>query len=175
MNYELLWKAKKVLEPLLKEAQMKGSTCWGPKIKNNVHSGPNLVFRVGDEMVTISQPVKKLKMQEFGKTANTELGQRVRELLREAGLIAEVREIFPLSGFRWHCPVCKHQGRVRPGILEETDSRGEGAGDILMEAYREHEKRTPGCDPKNVDFYDKNWIKQVDVKQAALAMLEKVG
>ena len=78
MSYELLWKAKKALEPLLKEAQMKGSTCWGPKIRDNIHSGPNLVFRIGDEMVTISQPGERLKMQEFGKTANTKLGRRVR-------------------------------------------------------------------------------------------------
>lgn len=175
MSYELLWGARKLLEPLLKEAQMKGSTCWGPKSLANVHSGPNLVFRVGDELITISQPGERLKIQEFSRTTDTELGQRVRDLLRKANSFPPREEIFSLSGFHWRCLVCKKTGKVGPGILEETDSRGEGAGDILREAYREHEKLTPHCDPKNVDFYDKNWIKKVDVKEAALAMLEKVG
>lgn len=176
MKYELLlWKARNVLEPLWKEAQMKGSTCWGPKSAKNPHSGPNLVFRVGDEMVTISQPADRLIMQEFQKTTNTKLGQRVRELFRRAGLIRDREEIFSLSEFTWCCSACKRKGKVNPGILEEVDSRGEGAGEAIKEAYREHEKLTPGCDPKNVDFYDKNLIKQVDLKQVALALLERVG
>ena len=158
MSYERLWKAKKALEPLLKEACMKGSACWGPKSENNVHSGLNLVFRVGDEMVTISQPDKRLRMQEFRKTTDTQLGQRVRNLLRKEGSVSGAKQIFALSAYTAHCPFGWMED-FDVGITGEVDSRGAGSRELLRKIFDAHEKKHPGCGPANVEIIDPQMVK----------------
>ncbi len=159
MSYELLWKAKKVLEPLLREAQMKGTTCWGPKSKDNVHSGPNLVFRVGDEVVTISQPGERLKMQEFSKTTNTKLGQRVRDLFRKGETTSEKKEILSLSAYTAYCLSDGWRQEFDAGLPGEVDSRGAGSRELIRKIFDEHEKVHPGCDPANVEIIDPQMVK----------------
>lgn len=158
MSYELLWKAKKVLEPLLKEAQMKGSTCWGPKIKNNIHSGPNLVFRIGDEMVTISQPGERLKMQEFKKIIDTKLGRRVRGLLQKRRIASGSEEVLTLSAYTASCVLGWRQ-EFDSGLAGEVDSRGAGSRELIRKIYEEHEKVHPGCDPTNVEILNPQMVK----------------
>ena len=159
MSYELLWEAKKALEPLLREAQMKGSTCWGPKSKNNIHSGPNLVFRVGDEVVTISQPGERLKMQEFSKTANTKLGQRVKDILRKGRITPEAKKVLSLSAYTAYCLLGGWRQEFDAGLPGEVDSRGTGSRELIRKIYDEHEKVHPGCDPANVEMLDPQMVK----------------
>lgn len=173
MSYELLWKAKKVLEPLLREAQMKGSTCWGPKSKDNVHSGPNLVLRVGDEVVTISQPGERLKMQEFQKTTNTKLGQRVRDLLRKEETTSEKKEVLSLSAYTAYCLSDGWRQEFDAGLPGEVDSRGAGSRELIRKIFDEHEKIHPGCDPANVEIIDPQMVKVGRLSE--LIALERVG
>ena len=159
MSYELLWKAKKALEPLLKEAQMKGSTCWGPKIRGNVHSGPNLVFRIRDEMVTISQPGERLKMQEFSKTNNTNLGRRVRNILQRAASTPGRKEILSLSAYTAYCVSDGWRQEFDAGLAGKVDSRGAGSRELIRKIYEEHGRIHPGCDPANGEILDPQMVK----------------
>lgn len=160
MSYELLWEAKKVLEPLLKEAQMKSSTGWGPKVRDNIHSGPNIVFRVGDDVVIISQPGKRLKMQEFTKAADTELGKRVRNLFQRAAAVPERREILSLSAYTAYCDESDGwREEFDAGLLREVDSRGAGSRELIREIYEEHERVHPGCDPAHVVILDPQMVR----------------
>jgi len=159
MSYELLWEAKRALEPLLKEAQMRGSTCWGPKLKDNPHSGPNLIFRIGNEMITISQPGERLVMQEFCKTANTKLGQRVRDFLRRRTTTSKKKEVLALSSYTAYCIFGGWRQEFDAGVAGEVDSRGAGSRELLRKIFDEHEKAHPGCDPSNVEIIDPQMVK----------------
>ncbi len=173
MSYELLWKAKRVLEPLLREAQMRGSTCWGPKSKENVHSGPNLVLRVGDEVITISQPGERLKMQEFSKTVNTKLGQRVRDLLLKGETTPGKKEVLSLSAYTAYCLSDGWRQEFDAGLPGEVDSRGAGSRELIRKIYEEHEKVHRGCDPANVEILDPQMVKVGQLSE--LIALEKAG
>jgi len=50
MNYDLLAKARQVLEPLWRAAWLKGR-CWGPKSEKNPYSATNITFCIGNELV----------------------------------------------------------------------------------------------------------------------------
>ena len=157
MSYELLWQAKKLLEPLLKEAQMKGSTCWGPKTKFNVHSGPNLVFCIGDEMITISQPGDRLKIRQFAEAADTELGKMVASLLQK-GKAADKKKETSFSTYTASC-LFGWKKEFDAGIAGEVDSRGEGSRELIEKIFNEHEKVHPSCDPANVEIFNPQMVK----------------
>ncbi len=82
--------ARKALDSLWKEeAQLKGR-CWGPKGKDNPFSATNITIAIGTELVSISQTDDgQLRIHEFSKTENTSLGERVRKILQEEGLVVE--------------------------------------------------------------------------------------
>lgn len=86
MNFASLIKARKVLDFLWKKSQLKGR-CWGPTDSKNPFSGSNITIAVGDELVSIIQnPDDSLKIHEFRRSDNTELGNIVEKNLKEAGL-----------------------------------------------------------------------------------------
>ena len=159
MSYELLGKARKALQPLWDEAQMKGSICWGPKSPKNPHSGVNLVLRVGDEIVTISQPGERLVKQEFKKTTDTELGRRVINLLQKRGVITpKKKEILALSAYTAYCVSDGWREEFDAGLTGEVDSRGAGSRELIKRIYEEHERVHPGCDPANVKILDPQMV-----------------
>ncbi len=156
MSYELLRQARFMLEPILKKAQMKGSTCWGPKTEFNVHSGPNLVFCIGDEMITISQPGDRLRIRQFTETTDTELGRRVALLLQRKAVDGKERTSFPTYTasclFGW-------KKEFDAGIAAEVDSRGEGSKELIEKIHDEHKKAHPDCDPANVEILNPQMVK----------------
>jgi hypothetical protein len=153
MSYELLWEAKNVLEPLLKEAQMKGSTCWGQKAEFNMHSGPNLVFCIGKEMITISQPNDRLVIRQFVETEETDLGERVKKLLHPG---SQQKSFFPV-----YTVACKlgWRNEFDAGLAGETDNYGAGSRELIEKIFSEHEKVHPGCDPANVEIFNPQMVK----------------
>ena len=159
MSYELLGEVRKALQPLWDEAQMKGSTCYGPKSPQNPHSGANLIFRVGDEMLTFSQPGGRLVMQEFEKTKNTKLGQRARNLLRKRGVITpKKKELLALSAYTAYCVSDGWREEFDAGLAGEVDSGGAGSRELIKKIYEEHERVHPNCDPANVRILDPHMV-----------------
>ena len=77
---------RKILDEVWKCSQARGR-CWG-KTHNgtNPYAGSHITLIDGQEAVTIFSPRKKerhgvIKMVEFKKTEETELGRRIREIL----------------------------------------------------------------------------------------------
>jgi len=90
MKDNLIIKARQALESLWKEACLKGSLCWGPKIKGNPYSGTNIIIGIGDELISVSRADNgKLRIHQFLKVKNTTLGKKVKEIFQEKGLVFE--------------------------------------------------------------------------------------
>ncbi len=86
MDFGPLIKARKALESLWKSADLKGR-CWGPKHNNNPYAFSNITIAVGNELVTISMDRNgRLVIHEFRKTEGTDLGERVREIIKKQEL-----------------------------------------------------------------------------------------
>jgi hypothetical protein len=89
MNSKLLLvKARKLLDPLWVKSWLKGR-CWGPLYVSDAENGlqknpfaqSNITIAVGDELVSISQGPEGLKIHEFSRITNTNLGDKVRKIL----------------------------------------------------------------------------------------------
>jgi hypothetical protein len=89
MNFRTLTKARKILDSLWKKAWLRGRCCWGVKLedKNNPYLGPNITLAIGNELVSISQdPDGSLKIHEFSKTRDTDLGKKIKEVLTKESI-----------------------------------------------------------------------------------------
>ena len=173
MNYDLLIKARKALEPLWRAAQLKGR-CWGPKSDKNPYSTTNITFAIGKEMITISQGTGGLVIHEFQEANDTKLGRRVKELLKRAGLLQiEVKEVVSPKGYTWYCTVCRKRGEVDPGRLTEVDSRGEGARELMIKINKEHAAASPYCSAPHIEVLDENLVKLEGI--ADILALERVS
>jgi len=173
MNYDLLVKARQVLEPLWRAAWLKGR-CWGPKSEKNPYSATNITFCIGSELVTISQGKGGLVIHEFQRCSNTKLGKRAKELLRKADVMQfEVKEVVSPQGYTWYCTVCRKRGEVDPGRLIEVDSRGEGARDLIRKINKEHAAVSPFCSAPHIEVLDENLVKLEGI--ADILALEKVN
>ena len=67
------------------EAWLRGRT-WGmAKFNdgNNPYKGTNITIAIGDELISICQPRKKLVVHQFKRVRSTALGRRVRKLLAQ--------------------------------------------------------------------------------------------
>lgn len=86
MDFGPIIKARRVLDPLWRQSQLRGR-CWGPKSKENPYSATNITFAIQDQLVSISQTDEgELRIHEFRKANNTSLGAKVKKLFREAGI-----------------------------------------------------------------------------------------
>jgi hypothetical protein len=88
INFAPLIKARKVLDQLWRKSQLRGR-CWGPTKthSNNPFARSNITIAFGDELITIIQNLDgSLRIHEFSRSVNTELGRIVEEILKEAGL-----------------------------------------------------------------------------------------
>jgi hypothetical protein len=160
MNYDLLTKARQVLEPLWRAAWLKGR-CWGPKSEKNPYSATNIIFCIGSELVSISQSNEGLVIHEFQRTTDTKLGERVKDLFQRAGLMpVEIKEVISPRGYTWYCTVCRKRGEIDPGRLVEVDSRGEGARDLVRKIDKEHARVSPMCHNPHIEVLDENLVKQ---------------
>ena len=90
MDFTAMVQARQALDLLWKkEAQLKGR-CWGPKSEDNPFSATNITIAIGTELVSVSQTDDgRLRIHEFSKTENTSLGERVRTILQDQGLVVE--------------------------------------------------------------------------------------
>ena len=87
-NFAPLIKARKSLDQLWRKSQLRGR-CWGTVKEhfNNPFARSNITIAIGDELITIIQnPDGSLKVHEFCRSSNTELGRVVKKTLREADL-----------------------------------------------------------------------------------------
>lgn len=171
MNYSLIEKARQILQPLWGRAWLKGR-CWGPKSEKNPHSGANIIICVGNELVSVSQQREGVVVHEFKGTTGTKLGLEARKLLQQGGLLSKMKEILSSSGYTWRCKTCGKRGDVDAGLLAEVDSGGEGARELIRKIYQEHERVSPGCDPRNIEIFDGNLVKQDELTE--LIALERV-
>ena len=172
MNYNLIEKARQVLQPLWDGAWLKGR-CWGPKSEKNPYSATNIIVCVGNELVSVSQQGEGVVVHEFQRTTGTKLGLKARKLLQQGGLLSKMKEILSSSGYTWCCRECGKRGEVEAGLLAEVDSRGEGARELIRKIYQEHERVSPGCDPSNIEIFDRNLVKQEELTK--LIALERVS
>jgi hypothetical protein len=82
--------ARKALDVLWNEADLRGR-CWGlKKAGNNPYAKTNITVCIGNELVSISRSQKgdkKLIVHEFTKSEGTKLGNRVRDILEKEGLL----------------------------------------------------------------------------------------
>jgi len=70
--------ARRILQPVWSQASSRGRT-WGPKSEDNPYSGSNITLIVEEEAIVISQGDNGgLRIHEFKRAKDTELGQRVR-------------------------------------------------------------------------------------------------
>jgi hypothetical protein len=172
MNYDLLIKARHVLDPLWKAAWLRGS-CWGPKTEKNPYAATNITFCINDELVSVSQQGERLVVHEFRKTTGTKLGKEVRELLQRTRLMPpKIREIVSRSGNTWCCTACGKRGEFDPGLLAEVDSRGEGARDVIRKIDKDHREASPMCIRPVIEVFDENMVKQEQLTK--LLALERV-
>lgn len=81
-NWQLLVSARKVLNSLWEDADLRGR-CWGIKKESNPFVGSNITIAYGDELVSVCQDGSKIIIHEFIRTSGTELGEVVGRLLRE--------------------------------------------------------------------------------------------
>lgn len=165
MEYDLMVKARKVLNPLWLISWLRGR-CWGAKRDNNPYSATNITFFVGKEGVSISRHGDKLAVHEFYETKGTKLGRMVKEILRREGLPFEGDEaagavkwkVPNVPYFMWCCEKCKTRDTVEY----------ENGDDLLLVAnhiYKGHEKAPkaiPGCDRANVRIFSHDMIEQKD-------------
>lgn len=80
-------KARKSIDELWKNADLRGR-CWGVKKKDgNCFRGTNITIGYGDEIVSVSERDGKLVVHEFVRARSTTLGQKVKKLLKEKSLI----------------------------------------------------------------------------------------
>ena len=88
MDFTALIEARKLLGSLWEKALLKGR-CWGlrKKEEDNPYLGSNITIAMAKELVTISEADNgELKIHEFVKTTNTNLGKEVRKILRKGKL-----------------------------------------------------------------------------------------
>jgi hypothetical protein len=82
--------ARKALDLLWNEADLRGR-CWGlKKAGDNPYAKTNITVCIGNELVSISRSQegdKKLIIHEFIKSEGTELGNRVRDILKKEELL----------------------------------------------------------------------------------------
>lgn len=62
---------------------------WGRKKDGRVNPffGTNITLAIGDELVSVCEKDGKLIIHEFKKSASTKLGEEIKKVLAEAGLI----------------------------------------------------------------------------------------
>jgi len=172
MNYDLLIKARHILNPLWEVAWLKGR-CWGPKTKGNPYAATNITLCIGKELISVSQQGDKLVIHEFQMTTGTKLGKEVRDLFQKTRLMpSKPREIVSRSGNTWCCTACGKRGEFDPGLLAEVDSRGEGARDVIRKISRDHKEASPGCVNPRIEVFDVNMVKQEQLTK--LLVLERV-
>jgi hypothetical protein len=172
MNHSLIERARRILQPLWDEAQLRGR-CWGPKSVKNPHSATNLIICVDKELISVPQRGEGMVVHEFKRTSGTKLGLRARKLLQQGGILSKMEEVLSSSGYTWGCKACGERGEVDAGLLAEVDSRGEGSRDLIRKIYQEHERVSPGCDPSNIEIFDENLVKQEELTK--LIALERVS
>jgi hypothetical protein len=163
MNYDLLIRARHVLDPLWKVAWLKRCT------------ERNFSLCVGNELISVSQQEGRLVINEFQikKTTGTKLGKEVRELFQKTRLMPQrTREIVSRSGNTWCCSACGKRGEFDPGLLAEVDSRGEGARDIIRKIDKDHRESSPGCVSPKIEVFDVNMVRQEQLTK--LLALERV-
>jgi len=147
MNYDLLIKSRKALQPLWEQASLKGR-CWGPKREDNPYTATNITFGIGNELVSISQGGNKLVIHEFRKRRNTKLGEMVRKILLEKGLISEEKEVILMAAdYIWSCRKCKKRGEFDATGITDPIS-------IVNHICDDHQKATPGCSATNLQILD---------------------
>lgn len=79
-------KARKVLDALWQSSDSRGR-CWGLRKNGNQFAGTNITIALGDELISISMNSKKeLVIHQFQRVAETNLGNRVKQLLQNNGL-----------------------------------------------------------------------------------------
>jgi hypothetical protein len=172
MNYDLLVKARHVLDPFWKVAWLKGR-CWGPKKEGNPYAATNITLCIGNELISVSQQGERLVIHEFQKATGTKLGRQVRDLFQKTGLLPQkAREMVSRSGNTWCCSACGKRGEFDPGLLSEVDSRGEGARDVIMKIDKAHREASPACLNPRIEVFDANMVKQEQLTK--LLALERV-
>ena len=82
-------KARQALIPLWEECHKLGmrGRPWGIKSPTNLLGGTNTVLAIGDELVSVSEKDGRLVIHEFRRKSGTQLGDKVRKILREAELL----------------------------------------------------------------------------------------
>ncbi|MBL7142567.1 MAG: hypothetical protein ISS83_02845 [Candidatus Pacebacteria bacterium] len=153
MNYDLLLKARRLLQPLWSKAWLKGYY-WGK-------GGANIAICIGKELILVSESDGRLVRHEFVKTTNTQLGKRVGELFQEGGLTQEIKEVISPSGYTAFCPVCGWRDEFDPGLLGETDSRGQGSRELIIKIFKTHDEASiTGCRFPTIHILDENLVLQ---------------
>jgi len=161
MNYDLLAKARHVLDPLWRVAWLKG------------RSEKDIALCVGSESIFVSQRGGRIEIYEFRRTIGTTLGREVRDLFQKTGLMPrKTREIVSRSGNTWCCTACGKRGEFDPGLLAEVDSRGEGARDVIRKIDKDHRESSPGCIRPVIEVFDVNMVKQEQLTK--ILALERV-
>jgi len=167
MNYDLIRKARRILQPLWERAYLRGN-CWGPKSEKNPYSGNNIVFALGEELVSISQRGNSLIVHEFRKTENTALGKRVKKLLQTLQvkpLILTEEEAIPMTDFMWCCFAC---GKRR-GVDSAFDPYI-----TVQNIINSHREVSPKCQPTVFQFKIYNREFKEETKLLEILSLELV-
>lgn len=166
MEFELLVKARNLLQPLWGKAWLK-TQHWRPKSESNSFSGltANLIVGVGNEIILVSEQNGKLILKEFRISASTVLGRKARELLQEGGLIENPRlkisrNIISPSGYTALCSDCGWRKEFDPGFLSEVDNKGQGSRDLVLRMIESHKKASPLCKAQNLKIFDQNMVMQ---------------
>lgn len=154
MNFDLIVKARKVLEPLWLIASLKGR-CWGPIRKDNPFGATNITFFIGCEGVTIAQHPEGLAIYGFRMAGDTKLAKQVKGMLIKAGLpiegmkLAEIPFIaVPEPPFYFgDCPVCKTR-------YAEEYQDGDDSLRALRHLFEKHTKASPDCVKTNLKIYN---------------------
>ncbi len=160
MNYDLLLRARKLLQSLWSKAWLKGHY-WGKESLNNPYGDANITICIGNELILISASDGQLMIHEFVKTTNTQLGKRARELFQEGGLTQEIKEVISPLGYTAFCPACGWRDEFDPGLLSETDSRGQGSRELIIKIFKTHDRvSTTGCRFPTIHVLDENLVQQ---------------
>lgn len=91
MDFSSLTAAREILDPLWREALLKGR-CWGSKkIKGNPFAASNITLALESELISITQNEDgSLRIHEFVRVEReTDLGEVVRCCLEGAGLVVK--------------------------------------------------------------------------------------
>jgi hypothetical protein len=78
--------ARKILHPLWEESDLRGR-CWGLRRSRNSFAGTNIIFALGEELVSVSMNSSgQLVVHQFKLVKETTLGTSVKNLLQANGL-----------------------------------------------------------------------------------------